>query len=279
MSRRISAVVPSLQVESRRSSRLTVDSSSSRPSISRASMARPERKTVTSSTELIASASLLLQEQSSASNATKTVNGLKALYASQRKHIWFTIAVLFALSGSFVIFERLYPQISVAQEAIGEVPAECKVPDANGCFDYETCIQPDFIDKPSNLTQPTCGDSKNECGYQCTCAETSPTQLTSADFAIARFLFFSPKVPLVQAGLGGALLLFFIATILMRKQRKTTEVQYVFFYVLQRTADLVYRYMAGTGKNDYEEWQLYAFPAKYTFQGVTMMVLFLAWTA
>jgi hypothetical protein len=50
------------------------------------------------------------------------------------------------------------------------------------------------------------------------------------------------------------------------------------FLDLQRAADVVRRYMAGTGKNEYEEWQLYAFPAKYTFQGVTMMALFLAWT-
>jgi hypothetical protein len=35
--------------------------------------------------------------------------------------------------------------------------------------------------------------------------------------------------------------------------------------------------MAGTGKNEYEEWQLYAFPAKRTVQGVFMMILFLAW--
>ena len=37
------------------------------------------------------------------------------------------------------------------------------------------------------------------------------------------------------------------------------------------------RYMAGTGKNEYEEWKLYAFPARKSFPGVTMMVLFVAW--
>ena len=35
--------------------------------------------------------------------------------------------------------------------------------------------------------------------------------------------------------------------------------------------------MAGAGKNEYEEWQLYAFPAKRTVQGVFMMIVFLAW--
>jgi hypothetical protein len=35
--------------------------------------------------------------------------------------------------------------------------------------------------------------------------------------------------------------------------------------------------MAGTGKSDYEEWKLFAFPAKRTPQGVAMIVLFLIW--
>jgi hypothetical protein len=197
-------------------------------SLRRPSMSRPERKTVTASTELgTASASLLLHEQSSAPSATKTVKGLKALYAAEKKHIWFTAVVVLVFIASFVIFERLYPQALVQTENPGQVPANCTTPDANGCFNYRVCIQPDFLDKPSFLEPPACKDSKHKCGYQCVCAETNPTQLTSADFAVARFLFFTPKVPFVQAGLGGALLLFFLATILMRKQRNTTEVQYV----------------------------------------------------
>lgn len=206
-----------------RGSRMSVDSS-----LHRSSMSRPERKTVTASTELgAASSSLLLHEQSSSPMTTKTVNGLKALYAAEKKHIWFTAAVVLVFIASFVIFERLYPQVLVIKENITAVPDECMTPDANGCVDDSLCIQRDFLDKPSFLEPPACMDSKHKCGYQCVCAETNPTQLTSADFAVARFLFFTPKVPFVQAGLGGALILFFLATILMRKQRNTTEVQYV----------------------------------------------------
>ena len=220
MSGRTSAVVPQVDI----SKSMSDDSSLRRPS-----MSRPERKTVTASTELgIASASLLLHEQSSAPSATKTVKGLKALYAAEKKHIWFTAVVVLVFIAGFVIFERLYPQVQAPkEEALQPVPADCMTPDANGCFNYKKCIKPDFLDKPSFLQQPACKDSKDKCSYQCTCAETNPTQLTSADFAIARFLFFTPKVPFVQAGLGGALLFFFLATILMRKQRNTTEVQYV----------------------------------------------------
>ena len=32
--------------------------------------------------------------------------------------------------------------------------------------------------------------------------------------------------------------------------------------------------MAGSGKNEYEEWKLYVFPARKNFPGVAMMVLF-----
>ena len=35
--------------------------------------------------------------------------------------------------------------------------------------------------------------------------------------------------------------------------------------------------MAGSGKSDYEEWKLFAFPAKRTPPGVIMIVLFLIW--
>ena len=45
----------------------------------------------------------------------------------------------------------------------------------------------------------------------------------------------------------------------------------------ERARDRRRRYMAGTGKSDYEEWKLFAFPAKRTPQGVAMIVLFLIW--
>jgi hypothetical protein len=85
------------------------------------------------------------------------------------------------------------------------------------------------MNKPAELEIPPCTEIKQQCGahYQCTCPVTGQAQLTNKDFAIARFLFFSPNVPYAQAGLGGAFLLSFIITVLFRQQRSANDAKYV----------------------------------------------------
>lgn len=196
----------------------------------RHSLSRPGRKSLASKREL--SSNSLMADQPSAAVPVVAVQGLKAFYASERKHIWFTIMTILVLVSGFVVFERLYPQTrAAAVPEPGPVPFECTKPDSRGCFDFDACIKPSFIDKPAHLQMPTCTASRNPCNYRCICVETMPSQLTENDFAIPRFLFFSPRVPLAQAGLGGAFLLSFGVTVLLRRQRGTQEAQCV---IIQR---------------------------------------------
>lgn len=195
----------------------------------RHSLSRPSRKSVTSKRELFSDSSTADQHLAAAVPSV-AVQGLKAFYASERKHIWFTITTILVLVSGFVVFERLYPQTQAEPvPKPGPVPSQCATPDSRGCFDFDKCIKPSFIDKPAHLQMPTCTTSRNPCNYRCICVETIPSQLTENDFAIPRFLFFSPKVPLAQAGLGGAFLLSFGATVLLRRQRGT-EAQYVIIW-------------------------------------------------
>jgi hypothetical protein len=201
--------------------------SSSRPDstvTSRSSLSRPHRKSVTAETELKvtdAATSLMKDEEINPVNAVK---GVKAFYASQKKHIWFTISTICVFIVAFVIFERLYPQTKIDNQKNSTVPTECFSKDSRGCYDFKQCILPGFDAKEyPELIMPSCSDTKHPCGYQCTCEETKPSQLTEKDFAVSNFLFFTPKVPYAQAGLGGVFLLFLVATILLRQKHNVKD--------------------------------------------------------
>ena len=194
----------------------------------RGSLARPHRKSVTAQTEMsvtnVASEKLMEDDTVDPANAVK---GFRAFYASQKKHIWFTISTIVVFIAAFIVFERLYPQAKAEVSTVPDtVPAECQGKDS-GCYDFEKCILPGFdaVRHPA-LAMPICSDTQNVCGYQCTCEEKKPSQLSEKDFAIPRFLFFTPKVPFTQAGLGGAFLLLFLATLLMRQKHSVKDSRY-----------------------------------------------------
>ena len=195
----------------------------------RGSLARPHRKSVTAQTELSAvnAASEKLMEDDTVDPAN-AVKGFRAFYASQKKHIWFTISTIVVFIIAFIIFERLYPQAQAEVSAVPDtVPAECQPEVSRVCYDFEKCILPGFdAERYPALAMPICSDIKNPCGYQCTCEETKPSQLSEKDFAIPSFLFFTPKVPFTQAGLGGAFLLLLLATLLLRQKHSVKDSRY-----------------------------------------------------
>jgi hypothetical protein len=204
--------------------------SSQHVSTTRLTLSRPHRKSVTAETELSfadSATSLMKDEEVDPINAVK---GIQAFYTSNKKHIWFTISTICVFIAAFIIFERLYPQSKANNEKNTTVPSECLAPpDERGCYDFEKCILPGFdAEQYPKLTMPSCSDTKNPCGYQCTCEETKPSQLTEKDFAVSIFLFFTPKVPYVQAGLGGAFLTFLMATLLLRQKHQVKDHRYAF---------------------------------------------------
>jgi hypothetical protein len=195
----------------------------------RPSLSRPSRKSMGKSEMSDAGLTASLMESADAAHRPQVAEkGLRALYDSQKKHVWFTIATVLVFVASFIIFERLYPQTVALSKKPGLVPESCKPNPKTGCYDFKQCIQPEFINRPDSLPRvPVCTDSRDACNYQCVCLETKPSQLTESDFAISRFMFFSPRVPFAQAGLGGAFLLSFFVTLLLRQQRSTEETQCV----------------------------------------------------
>ena len=196
----------------------------------RESFARPRRKSMMAQTELpvVDAESEKLMEDDTVVPAN-AVKGVQAFYASQKKHIWFTISAIVVFIAAFIIFERLYPPAKAVVTTVPDtVPPKCQTPDIRGCYDFEECILPGFdAERYPALAMPICKGIKDPCGYQCTCEETKPSQLSDADFAIPGFLFFTPKVPSTQAGLGGAFLLFLLATLLLRQKHSVKDPRYV----------------------------------------------------
>ena len=189
----------------------------------RESFARPRRKSMMAQTELpvVDAESEKLMEDDTVVPAN-AVKGVQAFYASQKKHIWFTVASILVFIIGFVIFAVRYPRAAIPPvEELGPIPDECIRADAKGCYNYATCIAPGY--DRLGLAKPDCVDAINPCGYECTCTVLTPKDLTDADFALSRFLFFSPKVTYVDAGLGGAFVVSLFAAILLRKQHTTRD--------------------------------------------------------
>jgi hypothetical protein len=123
------------------------------------------------------------------------------------------------------VFQLLYPQASPAASSGSSVPPDgCFIPDISGCYDFQSCIAPGFNSSQyPHLVQPDCSDTMNKCKYPCKCAVSTAAELRDADFSISRFLFFSPKVPIVQAVLGSAFLLCLLATVTLRQTRSPSD--------------------------------------------------------
>ena len=187
-------------------------------------LSRPRRKSVVATSELkeAGGAESFLINGSGEMDAQQAVKGLKSFYFTQKKHIWFTVASILVFIIGFVIFAVKYPRAPIPPVVeLGPIPDECIRADAKGCYNYATCIAPGY--DRLGLAKPDCVDAINPCGYECTCTVLTPKDLTDADFARSRFLFFSPKVTYVDAGLGGAFVVSFFAAILLRKQHTTRD--------------------------------------------------------